>query len=107
MIGLKAAIQPLDSLANVDTTDSAWVRFVPSPSAMSMALRRERGSRARATAAHQDLTVAQLEQTVAYAGEKSRAMFDICKRTMLAYHYFEKKWYIYAYCQHFDKNDFL
>ena len=30
------------------------------------------------TVASQDLTVAPLEQTAAHAGEKSRAMFDIC-----------------------------
>ena len=73
-----AAIRPLDLVAEVDMTDVAWVRFVPRPSVMSMALSLERFSRSRATVPIQDLTVAPLEQTVAHAGEKSRAMFDIC-----------------------------
>ena len=75
-----AALGPLDSLANVDMAAIAWVRFVPVPSYMTKALSTERCSRPRATVANQDLIVALLEQTVAYAGEKSRAMFDICKR---------------------------
>ena len=75
-----ASGRPRDSLADVDMINVAWVSFVPRLSAMSTAPRRERGSRARATVANQDLIVAPLEQTVAHAGEKSRAMFDICKR---------------------------
>ena len=75
-----AALGPLDSVADVDMGDVTRVRFVPRPSAMSTALSSERGTRPRATVASQDLTVAPLEQTVAHAGEKSRAMFDICKR---------------------------
>ena len=75
-----AALPPLDSLAQVGMVDAAWVRFVPRPSAMSTALSTERGIHPRATVASQDLTVAPLEQTAAHAGEKSRAMFDICKR---------------------------
>ena len=75
-----AALGPLDSVADVDMVAVAWVRFVPRPSAVSTALSTERCSRPRATVANQDLIVALLEQTVAYAGEKSRAMFDICKR---------------------------
>ena len=70
----------LESLADVDMVAVAWVLFVPRPSAVSTALSTERCSRPRATVANQDLIVALLEQTVAYAGEKSRAMFDICKR---------------------------
>ena len=75
-----AALGALDSVADVDMVDVTRVRFVPRPSAMSTALRSERGTRPRATVASQDLTVAPLKQTVAYAGEKSRAMFDIFKR---------------------------
>ena len=73
-----AALPPLDSLAHVDMVDVAWVLFVPRPSDMSTALSTERGIHPRATVASQDLTVAPLEQTAAHAGEKSRAMFDIC-----------------------------
>ena len=73
-----ASRRPLDSLADVDMVNVAWVCFVPRPSAMSTASRRERGSRARATVTNQDLIVAPLKQTVAHAGEKSRATFDIC-----------------------------
>ena len=73
-----ASRRPLDSLADVDMVNVAWVCFVPRPSAMSTASRRERGSRARATVANQDLTVVQVEQTAEYAGEKTRATFDIC-----------------------------
>ena len=51
---------------------------MPRPSVMSTASRQECGSRARATVANQDLTVVQVEQTAEYAGEKSRATFDIC-----------------------------
>ena len=75
-----AALGPLDSVADVDMVAVAWDRFVPRPSAVSTALSTERCSRPRATVASQDLTVPPLEQTVAYAGEKSRAMFDICRR---------------------------
>ena len=75
-----AALPPLDSLAHIDMADVSWVLFVPRPSDMSTALSTERGIHPRATVASQDLTVAPLEQTVAHAGEKSRAMFDICKR---------------------------
>ena len=64
-----AALPPLDSLAHVDMVDVAWVLFVPRPSDMSTALSTERGIHPRATVASQDLTVAPLEQTVAYAGE--------------------------------------
>ena len=77
-IGLNASRSPLDSLADVDMVNVAWVCFVPRPSAMSTSSRRERGSRARTTVTNQDLIVAPLKQTVAHAGEKSRATFDIC-----------------------------
>ena len=73
-----AVLPPLDSLADVDMVDVAWVLFVPRPSDMSTAPSTERGIHPRATVASQDLTVAPLEQTAAHAGEKSRAMFDIC-----------------------------
>ena len=59
-----AAIQPLDSLADVDMVDVAWVFFVPRPSAISTALSTERCSRPRATVANQDLIVVQVEQNV-------------------------------------------
>ena len=74
-----AALGPLDSLAHVDMVDVAWVLFVPRPSNMSTALSTERGSRPRATVASQDLTVAPLEQTAAYAGEQIPWILDIYK----------------------------
>ena len=73
-----AALGPLDSLADVDIVDVSWVRFVPVPSYMSTALSTERYSRPRATVANQDLTVAPLEQTVAYAKEALNRVLDIC-----------------------------
>ena len=74
-----AALGPLDSLAHVDMVDVAWVLFVPRPSNMSTALSTERGSRPRAAVASQDLTVAPLEQTAAYAGEQIPWILDIYK----------------------------
>ena len=59
-----AAVRPLDSVADVDMVDVAWVRFVPVPSYMSTALSTERCSRPRATVANQDLIVVQAEQNV-------------------------------------------
>ena len=75
-----AIVRPVESLADVDMVDVAWVSFVPRPSDMSTAPSTEHFNRPCATVANQDLIVAPLEQTVAHAGEKSRAMFDICKR---------------------------
>ena len=74
-----AAFGPLDSLAHVDMVDVAWVLFVPRPSNISTALSTERGTRPRATVASQDLTVAPLEQTAAYAGEQIPWILDIYK----------------------------
>ena len=68
----------LDSVADVDMVDVAWVRFVPVPSYMSTALSTERYSRPRPTVANQDLTVAPLEQTAAYAKEALNRVLDIC-----------------------------
>ena len=73
-----AALRPLDSLADVDMVAVAWDRFVPRPSAVSTALSTERCSRPRATVANQDLIVAPLEQTAAYAKEALNRVLDIC-----------------------------
>ena len=59
-----AAVRPVDSVADVDMVDVAWVRFVPVPSYMSTALSTERCSRPRATVANQDLIVVRAEQNV-------------------------------------------
>ena len=73
-----AALPPLDSLADVDMVDVAWVLFVPRPSDMSTAPSTERGIHPRATVASQDLTVAPLEQTAAHAKEALLRLLDIC-----------------------------
>ena len=73
-------IDMLDSVADVDMVDVAWVRFVPVPLYMTKALSTERCSRPRATVANQDFTVAPLEQTVVHGGEISPSTIDICKR---------------------------
>ena len=73
-----AALPPLDSLAHIDMVDVAWVLFVPRPSVISTALSTERGIHPRATVASQDLTVAPLEQTAAYADEQIPWILDIC-----------------------------
>ena len=70
-------IDMLDSVADVDMVDVAWVRFVPVPSYMSTALSTERYSRPRATVANQDLTVAPLEQTAAHVREETDRVPDI------------------------------
>ena len=72
-----AALRPLDSLAHVGMVDVAWVLFVPRPSAMSTALSTERCNRPRATVVDQDLIVAPLEQTAAYAKEALNRVLDI------------------------------
>ena len=72
-----AAVRPLDSVADVDMVDVAWVLFVPRPSVISTALSTERGIHPRATVASQDLTVAPLEQTVAYAKDALPRVLDI------------------------------
>ena len=72
-----AALPPLDSLAHINMGDVKLVRFVPRPSAMSTALSTERGIHPRATVASQDLTVAPLEQTAAYAKEALNRVLDI------------------------------
>ncbi len=73
-----AALEPLDSVADVDMVDVAWVSFMPVPSYMSTALSTERCSRPRATVANQDLIVVRAEQTVAYADEQIPWILDIC-----------------------------
>ena len=72
-----AALPPLDSVAHVGMVDVAWVLFVPRPLDMSTALSTERGTHPRATVASQDLTVAPLEQTAAYAKEALNRVLDI------------------------------
>ena len=77
MTPVMAALGPLDSVADVDMAAVAWVRFVPVPSYMSIALSTERYSRPRATVANQDLTVAPLEQTAVHAREETDRVPDI------------------------------
>ena len=72
-----AALGPLDSVADGDMGDVTRVRFVPRPSAMSTALSSERGTRLRAMVSSQDLSVAPLEQTAAYAKEALNRVLDI------------------------------
>ena len=78
-LGDMAALPPLDSLADVDMVDVAWVLFVPRPSDMSTAPSTERGIHPRATVASQDLTVAPLEQTAAHVRVETERVPDICK----------------------------
>ena len=73
-----AAVRPLDSVADVDMVDVAWIRFVPVPSYMSTALSTERCNRPRATVVDQDLIVAPLEQTAAHVREETDRVPDIC-----------------------------
>ena len=73
-----AIVRPVESLADVNMVDVTWVIFVPRPSAMSTAPSTERCNRHRATVVDQDLIVAPLEQTAAYAGEQIPWDLDIC-----------------------------
>ena len=72
-----AIVRPLDSLADVDMVDVAWVSFVPRPSAMSTAPSTARYSRPRARTAKLGSDVERVEQIIEDARGALNRVLDI------------------------------
>ena len=72
-----AIVRPLDSLADVDMVDVAWVSFVPRPSAMSTAPSTARYSRPRARTAKLGSDVERAEQIIEDASAETDEVHHI------------------------------